>query len=555
MEVEIPTVVVGQPAIKVPGVRPGAGLNLLDDQGFTYSRHKRCKNSQVWRCTGFKTKKCGGQARTEYYGEDQGVEIFKGNTIPHDHDANRIQVLANIQLQKSKQALKDNPHLKPREVMHSFNKAVDHAANGGPSGAVPKPASLARDLRRLKQTTLNYPPAPGLPCDIVNMLPDHLKEIAAGEQWVVFCGGLSDEYDPTDPAQKEEPIAIICVSQHASQTRLPMSADHLGDGTFKTAPTHFLQLYTIFSRNEGGLVLPAVFSFLPRKSMEWYRLMWEVIFEQMGSFTGPDSFIMDFELAVRNSLLEIATGSIKIIFCWFHFRKNVRAKYVELGFEEVATAANANPALALFYRRFNALVFVPAEDVFSLYDQVVSKDLKSLEKSKKLPKEALAFKSYIENTYVGKMVPVGKNSRKKRFAKPQFDPAEWGHFQTLHKNLPTTTNSVEGWHSGWNQSVGSNQTIWRVLDYLKEEESTAKMAWRRAAGEAFDRAAGDPEVDDPEVDEGIGEGDARVTGTKKRRSSTLKYQTLQNLVRNYEAMRARPAEYLDLIYDAIQQDY
>ena len=31
-------------------------------------------------------------------------------------------------------------------------------------------------------------------------------------------------------------------------------------------------------------------------------------------------------------------------------RKNVRAKYVELGFEEVATAANANPALALFYR-------------------------------------------------------------------------------------------------------------------------------------------------------------------------------------------------------------
>ena len=95
--------------------------------------------------------------------------------------------------------------------------------------------------------------------------------------------------------------------------------------------------------------------------------------------------------------------------------------------------------------------------------------------------------------------------------------------------------------------MGSNQTIWRVLDYLKvwttnfmphdqvvfvqEEESTAKMAWRRAAGEAFDRAAGDPEVDDPEVDEGIGEGDARVTGTKKRRSSTLKYQTLQNLVR------------------------
>ena len=65
MEVEIPTVVVGQPAIKVPGlmfgfwlvqysddvliqgVRPGAGLNLLDDQGFTYSRHKRCKNGQV----------------------------------------------------------------------------------------------------------------------------------------------------------------------------------------------------------------------------------------------------------------------------------------------------------------------------------------------------------------------------------------------------------------------------------------------------------------------------------------------------------------------------
>ena len=91
----------------------------------------------------------------------------------------------------------------------------------------------------------------------------------------------------------------------------------------------FIQLYTIFSRNEGGLVLPAVFSFLPRKSMEWYRLMWEVIFEQvlsrqicyelrreisqMGSFTGPDSFIMDFELAVRNRFVQFM---LEILICY-----------------------------------------------------------------------------------------------------------------------------------------------------------------------------------------------------------------------------------------------
>ena len=36
-----------------------------------------------------------------------------------------------------------------------MNKAIDKVAVGGPGGQVPKPSSLARELRRLKQSTVS----------------------------------------------------------------------------------------------------------------------------------------------------------------------------------------------------------------------------------------------------------------------------------------------------------------------------------------------------------------------------------------------------------------
>ena len=66
---------------------------------------------------------------------------------------------------------------------------------------------------------------------------------------------------------------------------LSMSSIWLADGTFKTVPTLFCQLYTIHclvggsNPFENGHLLSCVYALLPNKSLSTYTKMWNIIRE------------------------------------------------------------------------------------------------------------------------------------------------------------------------------------------------------------------------------------------------------------------------------------
>ena len=87
---------------------------------------------------------------------------------------------------------------------------------------------------------------------------------------------------------------------------LQLSSVWLADGTFKTAPSLFTQVYVIHALRGGpdlmkdGHLLPSLFVLLPNKTEATYTRMWQQV-QLLCPQADPAEMLMDFELAAINS--------------------------------------------------------------------------------------------------------------------------------------------------------------------------------------------------------------------------------------------------------------
>ena len=72
------------------------------------------------------------------------------------------------------------------------------------------------------------------------------------------------------------------------------------DGTFKTAPELFFQLYTIYSCTANRL-LPCVYALLPNKQQATYTIFFEIL-KQLQHTLAPTNLMVDFEIAILNAI-------------------------------------------------------------------------------------------------------------------------------------------------------------------------------------------------------------------------------------------------------------
>ena len=75
---------------------------------------------------------------------------------------------------------------------------------------------------------------------------------------------------------------------------------------------------------------------------------------------------------------------------------------------------------------------------------------------------------YVESTWIGK-----KRTRGNR-ATPRFPISMWNIHANIVENRPTTNNAVESFNARWNQSIGTNCNVWRVIEKFKTEDSLAR---------------------------------------------------------------------------------
>jgi len=103
------------------------------------------------------------------------------------------------------------------------------------------------------------------------------------------------------------------------------------DGTFKSAPSQFSQLYTIHCKLNGGM-FPIVFALLPNKTGTTYRRFLNMVCSAARKENVcfmPKIVQIDFELSMMQAIEEVFDGDhTEVRGCFFHFTQCIWRKVI-----------------------------------------------------------------------------------------------------------------------------------------------------------------------------------------------------------------------------------
>ncbi|CAB4420785.1 unnamed protein product [Rhizophagus irregularis] len=207
------------------------------------------------------------------------------------------------------------------------------------------------------------------------------------------------------------------------------------DGTFRTVPTLFHQMYTVHALVGGesnSRVLPMVYILMTSRSKVIYERIFQELTdlaEEAGQMLAPPMIITDFEQAAINAAQVEFPGSVHKG-CFFHLCQSFWRKIQSLG---LASEYGNSEEFSIKLRHMTALAFLPSSEIPHAFDQI-----KSL-----MPPNASQIVQYFEETYVNEL---------------------WSVHELIENGYPRTQNMVEGWHQR-----SSGQTELQIESILRGE--------------------------------------------------------------------------------------
>ena len=103
-----------------------------------------------------------------------------------------------------------------------------------------------------------------------------------------------------------------------------------------------------------------------------------------------------------------------------------------------------------------SLAFVPPVDVIAAFETLLDN----------IPADLEPLVDYFEDTWIGR--PHRRGQRRN----PMFSIDVWSIYDRVIDGLPRTNNSIEGWHSAFQRTVGSNHpTIYKLIEAMQLEQS------------------------------------------------------------------------------------
>ena len=150
---------------------------------------------------------------------------------------------------------------------------------------------------------------------------------------------------------------IIVFSTEWQLQLLAKSEMLLSDGTFKSSPKWFFQLYIIHGMIEVQK-FPLVWVLLKNKTTGIYQRMLEILRRQLrkrNKNLPVKEIICDFELGFKNAV-ETDFPQVRIRGCYFHFTKALLKRIKEIG---LFNNYRNDPLLNAFLRKIMAVGFLP----------------------------------------------------------------------------------------------------------------------------------------------------------------------------------------------------
>ena len=165
---------------------------------------------------------------------------------------------------------------------------------------------------------------------------------------------------------EEETEAMLVFLSNTGAQVLKSHKVWLLDGTFRSSPSPFKQVYVIMAHSEhGGHGLPCGFSLLPNKKSLTYHLMLNKILEKVGPDGALSVILCDFEQSMLRSIAELLPN-VDRRGCQFHFRKSIYTKLGELGLQSFY---NSNVEFNELVHKVYALSYIPMESLVQSFEQ------------------------------------------------------------------------------------------------------------------------------------------------------------------------------------------
>ncbi|CAC5397336.1 unnamed protein product [Mytilus coruscus] len=225
------------------------------------------------------------------------------------------------------------------------------------------------------------------------------------------------------------------------------------DGTFKSCPKFFYQLYSIHGCKNSNCI-PLVFALLPLKSEECYIKMWDLLIDVCTTrrlTLQPEVFHIDFECAMHTAVTKTFSAA-SISCCRFHLGQSWWRK-IQLGLS--ADYKDRDSDFGKWLTHFFGLAYLPTDKIEECFIELIA-DAPSDDKCMK-------FADYILEFY------TDGNSR--------FPPTIWASPPDPEEKR--TTNGAESFHAHLNeQFYASHPNIFVFVDVLLKLQTTSYIKMR-----------------------------------------------------------------------------
>ncbi|CAF0868187.1 unnamed protein product [Rotaria sordida] len=316
---------------------------------------------------------------------------------------------------------------------------------------LPRKDALRQQIKRAKRV-----------CD-EEVEPKTLGDFTLPDAYSITLSGMHFAKDITDGTER---ILLFTTSENLKW--LQEAKFWIMDGTFKTVPTLFRQLYSIHAPAGGNVtfrIVPLVYALMSNKSEELYQRLFQELNELADENElelKPDFVLTDFEKGSINAV-KSEYPSAQSKGCHFHLGQSVYRQVQDAG---LTTKYGTDQNFSLLIRHIPALAFLSPLEISDAFDE-----LKVI-----LPPDAEPIIQWFENNYVhGRVKRILRNGRVQRH-NPLCPPEMWSVFDNMEFAFPRTQNKVEAWHRRWETLIArAHVGIFTMIKQIQKEQNEVEM--------------------------------------------------------------------------------
>ena len=332
-------------------VKSVRGGDKLVCEGFVYRKKDNLKEgAKFWECDQRDKGQCKASCKTVKAGEKIVVQDMKAhNHLPSPETVTQLRLKTEVRKQAVAQPTATVSNLAAASLQKVDKADLPYA----PSNlGLKRTAWRARsyDQQKKLRDAGHAAPEPNYATLTDFVLPEVKVH---QEEFLLYDSG---------PGAKR----IVLFGTQSTLDALRNSETWLADGTFKTAPKLFAQVYTIHAMDKG-FDLPSIYALLLDKTSQTYQRLWKVVHDLV-EWDGVRelTLLVDFEKAAYGAFIAIFRGC-DVHGCFFHFKQAIHRKIQELGLQ---TKYTDNLAFRVRISSLGALSFVPPDHVKGAFNDL-----------------------------------------------------------------------------------------------------------------------------------------------------------------------------------------